>query len=231
MCDTQSKRCDSEMFEIFKKKRILRYTACASEYLKCNYALDTPVETPKQEPTPPAQDNCIRYCFSDIDDDDSDVRYSARDSETPAYSLDDSYDSSVVTQLMQEYHLSTSSALLENLTRNTNKTFVDALIGYISKKGLRDSEVYKAAQIDRRLFSKIMSDREYKPSKDTAVALSLALELSLSEATDLLSRAGYTFSHSNKKDIIIEYFFREQFYKLDDINQVLFNLEQKIIGR
>jgi hypothetical protein len=76
-----------------------------------------------------------------------------------------------------------------------------------------------------------MSDRQYKPSKDTAIAIALALRLTLSEATDMLSRAGYTFSHSNKKDIIVEYFFREQIYKLDDINEVLYNLGQKIIGR
>lgn len=96
---------------------------------------------------------------------------------------------------------------------------------------MRDAEVYKAAQLDRRLFSKIMSDKDYKPAKDTAIAIAIALQLSLEEATDLLSRAGYTFSHSNKKDIIIEYFFRERIYKLDDINEVLFNLGQKIIGR
>ena len=85
--------------------------------------------------------------------------------------------------------------------------------------------------IDRRLFSKIMSDRQYKPSKDTSIAIALALRLKLSEATDMLSRAGYTFSHINKKDIIVEYFFRERIYKLDDINEVLYNLGQKTIGR
>ena len=96
---------------------------------------------------------------------------------------------------------------------------------------MRDSEVYKTAQIDRRLFSKIMSNREYKPAKDTVIALALALKLSLEETNDLLSRAGYILSHSNKKDVIIEYFLRERIYKLNDINEVLFNLDQKIIGR
>ena len=76
-----------------------------------------------------------------------------------------------------------------------------------------------------------MSDRQYKPSKDTVIAISIALKLRLDEANDLLSRAGYALSHSNKKDVIIEYFFREQIYNLDDINSVLFNLGQKIIGR
>ena len=96
---------------------------------------------------------------------------------------------------------------------------------------MRDSEVYKAAQVDKRLFSKMVSNREYKPSKDTAIALALALELSLEEATDMLSRAGYTFSHSNKRDIIIEFFFREKVYNLMDANDVLYRLNQKLIGR
>ena len=89
----------------------------------------------------------------------------------------------------------------------------------------------KAAQMDRRLFSKMMSDRNYKPSKDTAVALVIALELSLKQANDLLSRAGYALSHSNKRDVIIEYFIRERIYNLSDINEVLYRLDQKIIGR
>lgn len=77
----------------------------------------------------------------------------------------------------------------------------------------------------------MISNREYKPSKDTAIALLLALELSLDEAKDMLSRVGYTFSHSNKRDIIIEYFFKEKVYKLMDANYILHKLNQKIIGK
>ena len=175
----------------------------------------------------------IKYSLSE-DTDDQDVLYSLRDDEdtNDALKLDDTFSTSAVATAMRKYNFSTGvDALLRDLDKATNKTFVDALIAHINKKGLRDSEVYKAAQIDRRLFSKIMSDRQYKPSKDTAIAIALALRLTLSEATDMLSRAGYTFSHSNKKDIIVEYFFRERIYKLDDINEVLYNLGQKIIGR
>ena len=133
---------------------------------------------------------------------------------------------------MNKYNSANISAtLLKDLDKTINQTFVDALILYINQKGMRDSEVYKTAQIDRRLFSKIMSNREYKPAKDTVIALALALKLSLEETNDLLSRAGYILSHSNKKDVIIEYFLRERIYKLNDINEVLFNLDQKIIGR
>ena len=96
---------------------------------------------------------------------------------------------------------------------------------------MRDVDVYKAAQVDRRLFSKIVSDREYKPAKDTCVAFALALRLTLGEAEDLLSRAGYTLSHSSKRDVVIEYFFKEHIYDLNDINDILYQLEQKVIGR
>ena len=196
---------------------------------------------------PPSTDSGIRYSLRDTgkasreikyslseDTDEQDVLYSLRDDEdtNDALKLDDTFSTSAVATAMRKYNFSTGvDALLRDLDKATNKTFVDALIAHINKKGLRDSEVYKAAQIDRRLFSKIMSDRQYKPSKDTAIAIALALRLTLSEATDMLSRAGYTFSHSNKKDIIVEYFFRERIYKLDDINEVLYNLGQKIIGR
>ena len=85
--------------------------------------------------------------------------------------------------------------------------------------------------MDRKLFSKIVSNRNYKPSKDTAIALILALRLNLDEANDMLARAGYVFSHSSKRDIIIEYFIREKIYNIDDINEVLYKLDQKVIGK
>ena len=245
------------MFEIFRKKRITKYTDRASEYLEQTFTPEAPPVVPKKESitrfkldtdlsgstpsskdgvkyqkkkTPPS-DSGVRYSLDDTPA-DSGIKYSIRKTSDSSIALGDKYDSSEVASLMQKYNLSTTApSLLKALDNTTNKTFVDTLIIHINKKGMRDSEVYKAAQIDRRLFSKIMSDRQYKPAKDTAIALAIALQLSLDEANDLLSRAGYTFSHSNKKDIIIEYFFRERIYKLDDINQVLFNLDQKIIGR
>ena len=121
--------------------------------------------------------------------------------------------------------------MTRDLDQLLDLSFVDMVIRYINEKGWRDAKVYKAAQIDRRLFSKIMSDRNYKPSKDTAIALAIALELSLKQAEDLLSRAGYTLSHSNKRDVIIEYFIREGIYNLPDINEVLYRLDLRIIGR
>ncbi len=117
------------------------------------------------------------------------------------------------------------------LEKAVSQTFVERLISLIDVKDVRDSTVYKAAQIDRRLFSKIMSDPQYKPAKDTAIAIALALQLPLTQANDLLSRAGYTFSHSIKRDVVIEYFFRERIFDLTDINIVLHELGLKPIGR
>jgi hypothetical protein len=85
--------------------------------------------------------------------------------------------------------------------------------------------------MDRRLFSKIICNDNYKPSKDTALALIFALRLSLSEAMDMLERAGYTLSHSIQRDIIIEYFIKEKVYNLNNINAFLYNMGEKIIGR
>lgn len=109
--------------------------------------------------------------------------------------------------------------------------FVDKMLEYIDQKNMKDSQVYKAAQVDRRLFSKIVSDRAYKPAKDTCLALAFALRLSFNEANDLLSRAGYTFSHSSRRDVILEYLFKEQVYNLTEINEILYHLQQKPIGR
>lgn len=121
--------------------------------------------------------------------------------------------------------------IFSEISVELNETFTDAVNAYIRSNGMKESEIYKRAGIDRRLFSKIMCDREYKPSKDTAIAVAIGLMLSLEETKDLLARAGYTLSHSIKRDLIIEYFFKNKIYVITDINQVLYSLGQRIIGR
>lgn len=211
------------MFELFRKKRIERYTQEAEEYVCSTYA-----------PLPHQNDPNIRYSLRKPD---REIKYSDRD--TVQYSLrggdtipkqGDRFLPESVDKLFSKFGMN-STSLEEQLGNTLNLTFVDMLSRYINLKGWRDSKVYKAAQIDRRLFSKIMSDREYKPSKDTALALAIALELSLQQTNDLLDRAGYTLSHSNKRDVIIEYFIREGIHRLSDINEVLYKLNQKTIGR
>ena len=154
------------MFDIFRKKRIDRYTEGANGYVTRTYAPEPP---PKKEPS-------VKYSLRKADPDikyseRGDVLYSHRGADDiPAQG--DKFRKEAVGELFARYSLNNGS-LSKKLEFTLNLTFVDMLIRYINKKGWRDTKVYKAAQIDRRLFSKIMSDREYKPSKDTALHCSI----------------------------------------------------------
>lgn len=147
-------------------------------------------------------------------------------------SKQDYFDADKFLHLMSNYKKTKDIRIfLQGLEENKNRTFVQCVSDWINKKYLNYPAVYKAAQIDRRLFSKIMSDNDYKPAKDTAIAICFGLKLKYAEAVDLLQRAGYSLSHSDKRDIIIEYFLEKKKYKLDDLNAVLYELGQKTIGR
>ena len=91
----------------------------------------------------------------------------------------------------------------------------------IDERNLKDSEVYKEANIDRRLFSKIRGDEDYIPSKKTAICFCMALRLNLSEARALLEAAGYALSTSSKFDLIIMYLLENEEYSVVLANIVL----------
>lgn len=119
---------------------------------------------------------------------------------------------------------------LQDAVKNLDESFSQALFRIIDEKGLKDPQVYKKANLSRKLFSKIRVDSQYRPKKTTALALAIALELNLEETNLFLSRAGYILSHSHIGDIIVEYFIQQKHYNIFDINAALFDFDQALLG-
>ena len=109
-------------------------------------------------------------------------------------------------------------------------TFQTKLFKYIDDKNLKDSDVYNKAGIDRRLFSKIRSDINYHPSKETVILLALALELSEFEVEDLLESASYSLPKNTTYDLIIRFCFKEKIYNINQINEFLYDHNCKILN-
>lgn len=123
-----------------------------------------------------------------------------------------------------------SRSELEAKLRATDAGFSETLLNLIDKTGKKDSEIYNKANISRQHFSKIRNNPDYKPTKPTAIAFAIALELDMDGTRDLISRAGYTLTNSSKFDVIIMYFIQHRNYNMFDINEVLYEYDQSLLG-
>ena len=122
------------------------------------------------------------------------------------------------------------AASLEDMLKQADAGFTETLLKLIDKSGKKDSEIYKKALLTKQHFSKIRNNPNYKPTKPTAIALALALELDLEATKDLIGRAGYALTNSSKFDLIIRYFIEQGNYNVVEINIALYEFDQILIG-
>ena len=155
------------------------------------------------------------------------------------YGTESVYGSRVVTRRIREQECSDMSVGAAipidsddwgQLLKDLDAGFSETLLQLIDRTGKKDSEIYKKANVDRKLFSKIRNNMDYRPSKTTALAFAFALELDVDETKDFISRAGFALSHSSKFDVIVEYFLVNRNYNVFELNEVLFAFDQPLIG-
>ncbi len=134
-----------------------------------------------------------------------------------------------LSEIPEDDALSVTGSLQE-VVRQVGETFQERLFHLIDERELSDPQVYKKANIDRKLFSKIRCNAEYHPGKRTVLALAVALKLNLDQTTDLLARAGFAFSPSSKMDLIVKYCIEQRIYDIIEVNTILFDYDQPLLG-
>jgi len=146
--------------------------------------------------------------------------------------IDDHYVQDLSYHERIEYKKSNTlgSLSLNGYLTQLNDPFSIHLLKLIDTKNRTDVEVYKKSNISKAVFSKIRSNRDYQPSKSTALAFCIGLELNLEESKSLLEKAGYGFSNSSKQDVIVKYFIEKKKYNIFDVNEVLFNENLQTLG-
>jgi DNA-binding phage protein len=118
---------------------------------------------------------------------------------------------------------------LEDILKQEDAGFTETLLRRIDESGRKDAEVYKKAGLTKQHFSKIRNNPHYKPTKPTALALAVALELDLDGTKDLIGRAGYALTNSSKFDLIVRYFIEQGNYDVVEINMVLYKFDQPLL--
>ena len=115
------------------------------------------------------------------------------------------------------------------LEEKSAETFSEMLVRLVKESGKKPSEIYKRADVDRQIYSRIKNNSDYQPSKDTAVAFAIALKLDLPTAKKLLETAGYALSNAVKRDVIISFFFEKKFFSVKKLNEILYEYEQNVL--
>lgn len=136
-----------------------------------------------------------------------------------------------IPDYLRPYPRNVDSCSLDEVVQELDETFSEMLLRIIDEKGMKDSAVYKRANIDRRLFSKIRSESDYVPSKKTVLAFVFALQLNLDEAKDLLERAGYALSTASRFDVIITWLIKHKEYNINFVNIVLDEYGEDTLNR
>ena len=132
-------------------------------------------------------------------------------------------------KLFAEENVNLLKNLSSHINENNDSAFVDKLFFFINRSGENDADIYRRAYVDRRLYSKIISDKTYRTSKDTIISLGAALKLTLCELNELLNTGGYALSHSSIRDLIIEFCFKSNIYDIGEINNILYHFKEKVL--
>ncbi len=124
----------------------------------------------------------------------------------------------------------TKGLSLKEYIEQMDKSFQEMLFDLIDESGMTDVECYKKANVDKRTFSKIKSNKDYRPSKQTVIAFAISLQLNIDKTQALLATVGFTLSRSNVFDKIIRYYIHNKNYDIFEINQALFEFDQVLLG-